>query len=202
MIISHKYKFIFIKTRKTAGTSIESYLSQYCDDMDVLTSIHPPIAGHEPRNHDGFFNHIKASELRDRMDVKLWNSYYKFCVERNPWDKTLSYYHMMNYRAGGKLSLEKYFELEDYCVDFSLYTEKSIQSDIIVDRVIKYEFLLDELNQVFKYLGIPFSGDLGIYAKSEYRKDKRHYQDVLSSNQANLISRVFSDEISFFGYKY
>ena len=35
MIISFKYKFIFIKTYKTAGSSIESYLYQFLDTNDV-----------------------------------------------------------------------------------------------------------------------------------------------------------------------
>ena len=48
MIISHKYRFIFVKTRKTAGTSVEAYLSQHCGDSDVLTPIHPPLPGHVP----------------------------------------------------------------------------------------------------------------------------------------------------------
>jgi len=39
MIISHKYKFIFIKTVKTAGTSLEIALSEYCDSNDVITPI-------------------------------------------------------------------------------------------------------------------------------------------------------------------
>ena len=39
MIISHKHRFIFIKTRKTAGTSIEIFLSQFCDKDDILTPI-------------------------------------------------------------------------------------------------------------------------------------------------------------------
>ena len=47
MIISHKYRFIFVKTRKTAGTCVEAYLSQHCGDSDVLTPIHPPL-GHVP----------------------------------------------------------------------------------------------------------------------------------------------------------
>ncbi len=39
MIISHKYKFIFLKTKKTAGTSIEISLSRYCGDKDIITPI-------------------------------------------------------------------------------------------------------------------------------------------------------------------
>ena len=37
MIVSHKYKFIFIKTRKTAGTSIEYNLSKYLGKEDIIT---------------------------------------------------------------------------------------------------------------------------------------------------------------------
>ena len=30
MIISHEHKFIFLKTKKTAGTAIEAALSELC----------------------------------------------------------------------------------------------------------------------------------------------------------------------------
>jgi hypothetical protein len=55
MIISHEHKFIFIKTKKTAGTSIELALSQLCGPDDII----PPttesdetlrVPGSEPRN--------------------------------------------------------------------------------------------------------------------------------------------------------
>jgi len=39
MIISHTHKFIFIKSEKTAGTSIEAALSRYCSGDDVVTPI-------------------------------------------------------------------------------------------------------------------------------------------------------------------
>jgi hypothetical protein len=44
MIISHKYKFIFIKTFKTASTSVEAYFSQYAGSNDILTPITPLVA--------------------------------------------------------------------------------------------------------------------------------------------------------------
>ena len=39
MILSHKYKFIFIKTKKTASTSIEIVLSKICGEKDIITPV-------------------------------------------------------------------------------------------------------------------------------------------------------------------
>ena len=39
MILSHRHRFIFIKTRKTAGTSIEASLSRYCGPDDIITPV-------------------------------------------------------------------------------------------------------------------------------------------------------------------
>ncbi len=45
MIVSFKHNFVFIKTQKTAGTSIEIALSPYCGPDDILT----PIASQDER---------------------------------------------------------------------------------------------------------------------------------------------------------
>ena len=39
MIVSHKLKVIFIKTKKVAGTSFEIALSKYCGERDIITPI-------------------------------------------------------------------------------------------------------------------------------------------------------------------
>src|ERR1700682_3953358 len=104
MIISHRHKFIFIKTAKTASTSIEIFLSPQCGPDDVVTPIIPPVAGHKARHHEGVYNHITACLVQPRVPPHVWSSYFKFCVERNPWDKVLSHYYMQAYRAGQALS--------------------------------------------------------------------------------------------------
>jgi hypothetical protein len=41
MIVSHEHKFVFIKTKKTASTSVEIALSSVCGPDDVITPITP-----------------------------------------------------------------------------------------------------------------------------------------------------------------
>lgn len=202
MIVSHRFGFIFVKTRKTAGTSIEVFLSRHCGPDDIVTPIIPHLEPHQPRNHDGFFNHTPAHVIRNRISTPTWNRSFKFCVERNPWDKTLSYYHMMNVRQGGNLSFDDYLASGDFCIDHPAYTEPGRPEQMIVDRIIRYEELESGLTDVFTKLSIPFSGSLGINAKSEYRLDRRPYRDVYTPAQAHLVEKAFSREIAMFGYSF
>lgn len=188
MILSHKYKFIFVKTFKTAGTSVEVFLSQVCGPLDIVTPIEPHVEPHVARNYQGYFNHIPAAEIRDHIDPHVWSEYFKFCVERNPWDKTLSHYHMNSLRQGGGLSLENFLMQGDFPINYPKYTEPEDPHEVIVDRVIYYESLLEGLGQTFRELAVPFEGSLGVNAKSDYRKDRRPYRQVYTDAQASKES--------------
>ena len=228
VIISHKHKFIFIKTVKTAGTSIEVFLSPHCGPDDVLTPIEPPVSGHQPRNYEGsvsafreirehnglmaalwhgsekrrkFYRHMPAWIVRSRVSAEVWDGYFKFCVDRNPWDKLLSHYHMQKARQNSALTLDEYLAKGKFPVNYQRYTDPS-GSKVIVDRVIKYENLLTELGEVFERLNIPFAGTLGVRAKGEYRSDRTPYQAVFTPEQKQLVERVFAREIELHGYAF
>lgn len=229
MIISHKYKFIFIKTAKTAGTSIEVFLSKQCGSTDVVTPIAPPVEGHYPRNYQGlinpipeiieapgkflsalrraftsrekFYNHIPASLVQKRVPTRVWNSYFKFCVERNPWDKVLSHYHMRAARQGGSLSLDQYLVTGKFPVNYFRYTDDAGEK-IILDRVLRYENLIDDLAEVFSKLNVNFEGRLGIRAKSQYRTDRTPYQLVFNDEQRKIVEKAFAREIELHGYRF
>jgi hypothetical protein len=229
MILSHKYRFIFIKTAKTAGTSIEVFLSEHCCPQDIVTPIAPPVEGHQPRNYEGFinpipeilerpgkffsavrhtmtsctkfYNHMPAGEVKQRVPADVWNGYFKFCVERNPWDKVLSHYHMHAAREGGLLSLDEYLARGRFPINYFRYTDRSGRR-LIVDRIVHYENLLAELSEVFSELNIPFDGTLGVAAKSDYRPDRRPYQEVFNDEQRRIVERAFATEIDLHGYRF
>jgi hypothetical protein len=229
MIISHKYRFIFLKTAKTASTSIEVFFSKQCGSTDIVTPIFPPVAGHQPRNYKGFvnpipaivkrpykivsalesafinrdkfYNHMPATLVQKRVPVQVWNSYFKFCVERNPWDKVLSHYYMHAARERGSLSLDEYLVRGRFPINYFRYTD-DFGAKIIVDRVLHYENLLAELSEVLSQLNVPFDGTLGVEAKSEYRTDRSPYQLVFNDEQRRIIENALAREIELHGYRF
>ncbi len=200
MIISHKYRCIFIKTIKTAGTSIETYLSPLCGSEDVLTPIVPPEPGHLARNFEGYRNHMSAWQIRQIVTPEIWGSYFKFCVERNPWDKTVSDFCMTNARAGSKYQFADYFQRGRFCRSWELYTDED--GTMLVDRVLRYEQLDQQLGEVFGQLGVPWPGQLSVRAKSGFRTDRKPYQEWYTAEQSAMVEQIFTDEIRTFDYAF
>jgi hypothetical protein len=66
MIISHEHRFIFIKTHKTAGTSVEVFLSRLAGESAVVTEVYPPEPGHRPRNFDNLRRREAWHEIRSK----------------------------------------------------------------------------------------------------------------------------------------
>lgn len=201
MIISHTHRFIFIKTIKTAGTSIEVYLSPHCGPDDILTPIQPPEEGHQPRNAGAFYNHYSAWGVRDAVPAEIWNSYYKFCVERNPWDKTVSDFSMIHARSGGKITFDQYLAHGRFCKSWELYTDNDNRT-LLVDDVLRWESLDEELGRVFDRLGVPWQGSLNVRAKSGFRTDSRPYQEWYNEAQRDQVARAFENEIRQFSYEF
>ncbi len=230
MIISHKHKFIFIKTNKTAGTSMQLFLAQFCGDQDVLTALTKEDLNYRPRNETGlfnpfkdfalggvygakhfiksvigkkkkFYNHIPACLVKERLPKKIWDTYFKFCFERNPWDKTVSDYFFQNYFRGTNISFEKYIQRGQFPLNSLLYTENSKSSRPIVDFIGKYENLSEDFSKVCEIIGIPFKGELGYSAKANIR-DKKHYKEFFDQNAKQKIEKIFFKEIQMHKYNF
>jgi hypothetical protein len=229
MIISHKYKFIFIKLRKTAGTSMEIALSGICGQDDIITPIsnndeevklnlgYPgaqnfevPKKIYKPEDwlklifngkHLLFYNHMPANEIRRLIPENIWKNYYKFCFERNPWDKTISHYYHRR-RAGNYKSILDYLKNDtgDAIQGYDMYTDNS---EVLVDKIYRYEELDSGLQAISKIIGLDEHLQMPEYrAKSQFREGTDNYQDILTKEEAGLIAKKYHREIKLMNYQY
>ncbi|MFC7394394.1 sulfotransferase family 2 domain-containing protein [Scopulibacillus cellulosilyticus] len=213
MIISHKYKFIFLKSKKTAGTSIEISLSRYCGKNDIITPIAPEDEeirarmGIKPQNfmdddnkEPKFFNHYKAKKVAKLVGEDIWNSYYKFSFDRNPWDKVISHYYFRAGKSKKNISFSEFLKRRKFkgAYNFPIYT---INDRVAVDFLGKYETLEEDLKKVCKEIGIPFDGWLP-NAKGNFRKDRQHYRRHYNTAQKELVRKYFKKEIDLLGYEF
>jgi hypothetical protein len=225
MIISHRYKFIFIKTRKTAGTSVEIALSKFCGPDDIITRISSvdeklrrsfdyPGAQNcykswrefngadwfrqliKFRRPKKFYNHTPATLIRDYVGGDIWNSYYKFCFERNPWDKAVSLYYWRN-----KTEPRPHFEdfIRQSLSEFSLY---SIDGKIAVDHVYRFEEVGAAMQKLADRLGLPEVPTLSRTKNKTNKNMKGHYKSFYDESTRDYISREYSREIDLMGYEF
>ena len=228
MIISHKHKFIFIKTVKTAGTSVEIALSKFCGEDDVITpigandeAVRSQLGYRGPQNYSlsfgnysaadwyklffrriplAFWNHADAGFINKYVDEEVWRSYFKFCFERNPWDKAVSYYFFQLREMNNTPSISDFIQsgMADNIRGYRLY---SIGDEIAVDKVFLFERLQEAVDQIERQLRLPGKLELPV-TKNNFRKDKRHYRDILSEQDREKIANQYTREIAQFGYEW
>jgi hypothetical protein len=229
LIVSHRHRFLFVKTKKTAGTSLEIALSGICGPEDVITPISPPDEAERRRlGYPGpqnlqpapargraleivrrlrgratprFRNHMPAVAIRRLVPQAVWDGYFKFCFERNPWDRALSLYHWL----GGERRFGSLAEFLRSGVErpFSNYDRYSIDGVVALDRVYRYEELEEALADVSRRLSLPAPLSLPAHrAKGTSRADRRPYRDLIGPAEREWIEVVCAREIRLLDYRF
>jgi hypothetical protein len=212
-IVSFKHNFIFIKTSKTAGTSIEIELSKRVEDDAIVTPISPNVEGHRARNFKrgflrrSFHSHIPASLVRRYLGEGTYNRMFKFCVEREPVSKCMSHFHMKRnsplHNGNGKYQKDwaQYCAERDFPIDIEKYSDGE-NGDLrkIVDVVIPYEDLQSALAGITEMLGIR-EFRLEATAKSEYSKNTLVSGSDVTEQQRIVIYQAFDQSLSVSGLK-
>ena len=213
MIVSHEHRFIFMKTLKTAGTSVEIALSRVCGPHDIITPLpdddevlRAERGGRAAQHYESpplverVHEHIRASKVRPIIGRDVWDGYFKFAIERNPWDAVVSLY-FWKYKDLPELpDFEKYVNeiwIEQLSNNRRLYR---IRGKMALDRVLRYENLNDELTDVWAQLDLPGTPDLP-RAKGNARP-AGHYRELYTDASRARVAEVFADTIEAFGYEF
>ena len=207
MIASHAHRFVFVKTRKTAGTSLEIALSRHCGPDDIVTRISPEdeelraAAGGVGPQHDdtdpSSYAHMGARRVIEVIGRATWDAYFTFAVERNPFDVVASSYRY----SARKPSFTKTFaefvrtpqRMERLALNERLYR---LGGSVVVDEVYRYEALPAAVADISTRLGLEL--DLP-HAK---QGSGPHYRELYGPGDAEIVAQRFARTIRDFGYEF
>lgn len=206
MIISHKYKALYIVTPKTGSTSIRKALyphfevtSQTCVKLGI-----PHIEDHlTPRNSKKYFE-------QQNWD---WDSYFKFTFVRNPWALHASRWnYMLKIFNGPKKChqykwyhkqvseiINKYKNFENWTINAthkSSYYQYAEWTDDL-DFVGNVESLQRGMDYVSKKIDMPML-EIPHVNKSSFK----HYSTYYNDETKNIIAEAYSEDIERFKYTF
>lgn len=229
MIVSHQHRFIFVKTHKTAGSSLEVALGRECGDEDIVSHMEDNIASGIPRNYGPtsrlgpiykrfkplrkvlgrhspllgafYYEHMPAWRIRELVGERCWQDYFTFCFERNPWDKTVSYYLWKKYGQGRSMpDFRRYVATKSHRlpVDSPLYCD---EEGLIVDRVFEFRDLSSALKELRERLGLELPEPLP-REKTGVAAERRPYQDYYDRLARERVAELYRREIDLMGYRF
>lgn len=182
MVISHKYRFIFIAVPKTAGTSMHNYLLKHDPNCRY-------IYGNQPTGVERLQKHSTALQALCHFP----RYYFSFCFVRNPWDRAASYHEMLK-RQNDIRDFEHF--VKGPPVRSQSYWCCNNKGDVMVDYIGKYENLNQDFVEVCDIVGLPKEG-LGHWMSNH----TRDYSNKFTKESIKAVANSCKWEIDKFDYK-
>jgi hypothetical protein len=173
VMISHDRGFIFLKTRKTAGTTIEMLLEPHCappghvvrEETPEIVTAHGVVGARLVAREDPdlpiaqspeWRNHLPAAIIRERLGDEVWSRYVKITAVRNPFDRVVSMFHWRRRKTElptGPALREAFrrFIARDWPDDRDVVL---IGGRFVADRALRYETLGADIASLSTELGL------------------------------------------------
>jgi hypothetical protein len=217
MLLSLKYRFLFVHIAKTGGTSVRSALQglRWRDPWYYpmfLCSRLSSLSGH--RIATKLPRHAKVVAAKELLPREVFEALFKFAFVRNPWDLQVSSFHHIRrerpqYLGGHedfagflrwKLDPERPYQ---YHVDTSIELQSDylidLHGQLVVDFIGRYERLPEDYAEACRRIGIPPPALPHERRATDRKKDYRSYY---TDDTADLVARHFQRDIEILGYRF
>ncbi len=225
-MISHLYNCIFIHIPKCAGTSIESAFGHLDGHVGLDGQDHrsirmiekPSLTRDILSNRDNvceFFRGIKhqyastVKNSRNKLTVtqQQYDSYFKFTIVRNPWDRAYSWYKnvLRDDRHRSRYGISRDMPFSDFLVAYigtdmlkpQTYWLKNYAGDIDLDYIGKFETLAEDFREITKKMGVTH-----IRLPHKVRGSQNSYREIYDQTSIKLVRDYYAEEIALFGYDF
>lgn len=211
MIVSHRHKFIFFKTRKTAGSSLQVALAEHCGPNDIITGQYR--LGIDDNSHSAGLNmnkfcsthpHPELAQVKLFLGEEVWNSYFKFAFVRNPFDIAVSRYH---WDLKGKMGVQETSVegFQDWVKSGKLFNKDrahlytSTNGYVDLDFIGYYENLEEDLDYICNAIGLDTLSLPKL--KSGYR-DNSSYSNFYNEDTKQRVMQFYAEDFRLFRYNF
>lgn len=225
MILSSKYRFLFIHIPKTGGTSLNLSLAQYGRLSERLAyegSSIPGLSrllalatgGKTVERLTGFQAHASRATIVKALGEDRINDLFSFAVTRNPFTRAVSYYaHCRRLPVHAEHELAMKYSFADF-VRFELdrharskppamrFTQRQYVWDPVtqktaVNALLAMERLEDDVRELEVALNLPAPLRLGFHNRNEAPPDNI---EALFEDTVRDFIAILDDEFDRFGY--
>lgn len=182
MILSREKRFLFLKTTKVAGTTVELALSRLCGQSDVITPLLPdeealrkklgypgPQNFEKPLRHYTameslrrmargrrppplYFNHMRAAQVCQQLGTDEFEQLFKFSIVRNPYDYIVSKYFWKIRKRPGVTFREYLISDPSALLKNRRITHANGRN--VTNVMLRYEHLRDDIRRYSERLGL------------------------------------------------
>jgi hypothetical protein len=224
MIVSYSRGFIFVKTKKTAGSTVEAVLAAGLSEGDIVTQedgyghtgsgdgwdetalqrrrheAKLARGGERRREHDGgFYSHMTAEEARGLIAPAFWAKAFKLTAERHPYEKAVSQAFYRAFRDGSP-GIDRHLDRVLRKGSYAGHPFWTIDGKVAVDAFVRQETLKADLDRVGERLGIAIPDTLPTL-KARTRAERRPAREILSAEQKRLVQETCRVEFEILGYE-
>ncbi|AFL72785.1 sulfotransferase family 2 domain-containing protein [Thiocystis violascens] len=217
MLLSPKYRFLFVHIAKTGGTSVRSALEglRWRDPWYYpmfLCSRFSHLSGH--RIATKLPRHAKVVAAQELLPREFFDALFKFAFVRNPWDLQVSSFHHIRrerpHFLGGHETFEDFLRWKldprrpyQYHLDTSITLQSDylidLHGQVIVDFIGRYERLHEDFETACARIDIQPTA-LPHARKAQDRK--QDYRGYYTDQTAELVASHFARDIALLDYRF